>query len=423
MKKIIERCRRALDLEQNEDMEVQVKIDDMFFTATFSEGETIRLSKKSLKNDWDDLMKELTSASEKSKPGYGDVENVSKNSPTKTLANPETNEISEDEEERLLSEFDETGVSPSMQQSGPRKTDDKFKDIQGSKLAIEEIQSKLIAQKVENEKDDDFVDIDRRIDKKDDSHNYNAFSNETDDSQTKQNLETSNHAKNNDGNKNSIDDKNINDGNIDENNGNDDRVINDSNNDSNDSSSNQNTNASNSDGNRDEVNKDNEKDQNSNKVVKRPLATNEQAQTTFEFRINEKLEYLNRMVNASVQLHKHMQEKMQSWLQRHETEDKAEANQLQASTKNHPSTKPTSMASVQLVNLNQANWVNERCFECDDIGHLKNDCPLKGRGLKKCYECQQFTTHKGYECPQRLAKQTNFGRGGSKVFRNTKDSQ
>lgn len=33
------------------------------------------------------------------------------------------------------------------------------------------------------------------------------------------------------------------------------------------------------------------------------------------------------------------------------------------------------------------------CYECDDYGHMKNEYPRKGLGLRKCYECNHFTTH------------------------------
>lgn len=42
---------------------------------------------------------------------------------------------------------------------------------------------------------------------------------------------------------------------------------------------------------------------------------------------------------------------------------------------------------------------------------MNNECPLKGQGLKKCYECQEFTAHKAFQCPQRLARQGGAGRG------------
>ncbi|XP_043473396.1 uncharacterized protein LOC122505680 [Leptopilina heterotoma] len=89
----------------------------------------------------------------------------------------------------------------------------------------------------------------------------------------------------------------------------------------------------------------------------------------------------------------------------------AEANRAQATTKNHPSSKPSAQASVQFTNSNQRKWINERCYECDEYIHLKNECPLKGQGLRKCYECQKFTTHKAFECEKRLAKTKTRGRG------------
>ena len=62
----------------------------------------------------------------------------------------------------------------------------------------------------------------------------------------------------------------------------------------------------------------------------------------------------------------------------------------------------------------------DRCFECDDYGHFERDCPYKGRGLKKCYECNEFTTHIAAECPQRLAQlrikpRAGRGRLGSRI--------
>ncbi|XP_043475029.1 uncharacterized protein LOC122506779 [Leptopilina heterotoma] len=79
----------------------------------------------------------------------------------------------------------------------------------------------------------------------------------------------------------------------------------------------------------------------------------------------------------------------------------AEANKLQSNTTTHPNSKAITVASASFINSNRSN---ERCFECGDSGHMRNECPIKGQGLKKCYECGQFTTHIAAECPQRLAK-------------------
>ncbi|XP_043470994.1 uncharacterized protein LOC122504128 [Leptopilina heterotoma] len=57
-KRVINRCKRAMEMEV-EDIEVRIKMDDIFFTVIFAEGETISLSKNSLKNDWDDLVKKI----------------------------------------------------------------------------------------------------------------------------------------------------------------------------------------------------------------------------------------------------------------------------------------------------------------------------------------------------------------------------
>lgn len=89
----------------------------------------------------------------------------------------------------------------------------------------------------------------------------------------------------------------------------------------------------------------------------------------------------------------------------------AEANRLQAANKNHPGSNSTTVGSVQFTNSAKTKWVNERCYECDDYGHMKNECLRKGQGVRKCYECQRFTTHKAAMCPQRLSKQGGRGRG------------
>lgn len=43
----------------------------------------------------------------------------------------------------------------------------------------------------------------------------------------------------------------------------------------------------------------------------------------------------------------------------------------------------------------------ERCYECDDMGHYASECPRKGTGLKKCYNCNMFVNHKANSCPKR----------------------
>lgn len=102
----------------------------------------------------------------------------------------------------------------------------------------------------------------------------------------------------------------------------------------------------------------------------------------------------------------------------------AEANRTQAATNDHPTTKGNTVAAVSFAKSNrQAKWVNDRCYECDDYGHLKNECPRKGRGVKKCYECNQFTTHKGFECPQRLARLTKGQNKGKRQFNKKYENQ
>lgn len=49
----------------------------------------------------------------------------------------------------------------------------------------------------------------------------------------------------------------------------------------------------------------------------------------------------------------------------------------------------------------------DRCKVCNDYGHKESECSWRGTGLKNCYACNQFTTHKAYECPTRK-NSTNF---------------
>lgn len=84
----------------------------------------------------------------------------------------------------------------------------------------------------------------------------------------------------------------------------------------------------------------------------------------------------------------------------------AEVNRAQTTISNHPSTKTGTIGSASLVNTKQqTKWVNERCYECDDYGHTKNECPRKGQGLRKCYDANDLlpTKHTSVlsECPGR----------------------
>ena len=73
----------------------------------------------------------------------------------------------------------------------------------------------------------------------------------------------------------------------------------------------------------------------------------------------------------------------------------------------------TTTSSHTALNV-QRRDPKDRCFNCDDYGHISRDCTMKGTGLRKCYECNEFVTHKAVECPQRLAQQGRVGRGEMK---------
>ncbi|XP_024944627.1 zinc finger protein GIS2-like [Cephus cinctus] len=44
-----------------------------------------------------------------------------------------------------------------------------------------------------------------------------------------------------------------------------------------------------------------------------------------------------------------------------------------------------------------------KCYNCNEFGHLGRDCPRQGTNVKMCYECREFVTHRAAQCPQRLA--------------------
>ncbi|XP_043462687.1 probable serine/threonine-protein kinase clkA [Leptopilina heterotoma] len=97
-----------------------------------------------------------------------------------------------------------------------------------------------------------------------------------------------------------------------------------------------------------------------------------------ENRIDNKIAQLEQVMDSTLSMHSKMQESMKQWFERCNSDNQAEANCLQVANKNHPGSKPTAMASVQFANSNHRKWANERCFECDDMGHMQIECPLKG---------------------------------------------
>ncbi|XP_034947871.1 uncharacterized protein [Chelonus insularis] len=58
-----------------------------------------------------------------------------------------------------------------------------------------------------------------------------------------------------------------------------------------------------------------------------------------------------------------------------------------------------------------------RCYECSDFGHISYDCPRKGTGVVKCYECNKFTNHKADECPQRQERLKKQGSTSGRVYK------
>ncbi|XP_044733872.1 uncharacterized protein LOC123296459 [Chrysoperla carnea] len=104
----------------------------------------------------------------------------------------------------------------------------------------------------------------------------------------------------------------------------------------------------------------------------------------------------------------------------------AEAN------KNHATASESAGTAMQ---AHQGQDCLDRCFECDDLGHIARNCPWKGTGLKKCYGCGQVTSHKAADCPLQKLKQSHSERGrgcsrgstrgrsntfrGSRVYQNT----
>lgn len=85
----------------------------------------------------------------------------------------------------------------------------------------------------------------------------------------------------------------------------------------------------------------------------------------------------------------------------------AEANKMQSAT-----------SETRAAMQTQGRDVNERCYECDDNGHIAINCRFRGTGLKKCYSCGQITNHKAADCPVKQMHQSKSerGRGMSRGF-------
>ncbi|KAK7605432.1 hypothetical protein V9T40_007290 [Parthenolecanium corni] len=46
------------------------------------------------------------------------------------------------------------------------------------------------------------------------------------------------------------------------------------------------------------------------------------------------------------------------------------------------------------------SWLaKERCYACHANGHIARDCPIGNLNLRKCYNCEKFTTHISRDCP------------------------
>ncbi|XP_074094705.1 uncharacterized protein LOC141524586 [Cotesia typhae] len=83
--------------------------------------------------------------------------------------------------------------------------------------------------------------------------------------------------------------------------------------------------------------------------------------------------------------------------------------------KNHATASETTGTVMQTY---QGRDCLDRCYECDDLGHIAIHCPWRGTGLKKCYGCGQETNHKAADCPLKKTKQSHGerGRGYSRGF-------
>lgn len=72
------------------------------------------------------------------------------------------------------------------------------------------------------------------------------------------------------------------------------------------------------------------------------------------------------------------------------------------------------MACPRAALKSQKRDPNDRCFEDNDYGRFERDWSYKDSGLKKCYKCNEFETHKATECPKKFVQlkiKASAGRG------------
>ncbi|XP_051156858.1 putative uncharacterized protein DDB_G0286901 [Leptopilina boulardi] len=402
IKKVIDRCRKALELE-SEIIEVRIGIDDSFFKATFAEGETISLSKNSLKNDWDNLVKEIREL-ERLAPPNGDVKCIRDASPSDLKAkNPSDTSLTRPDQmltdKEVMKDINDfingieqnSGVSPGTTTSGPGND-----EIDPVNLDMENNIPPIGPNHPDMTSDNKNQNDDSKDGSKDGTDNL--LTNDSNKNLVNKKLHKNHSSDNEINSKNKNEVTSENDSTQKDSNKKDSKINN------NDSIDNKNLTNNNDKGavgpiqsTKRQFNSDENSDPSNGKMERRINV------------LDSRMGQLEHMMDLTLNMTTKMHETMQTWLDRCKPENKAEANQAQAATKNHPGSKTTAMASVQFANSGQRQWVNERCYECDDYGHMKNECPLKGQGLRKCYECQKFTTHKAYECEKRLAR--SRGRG------------
>ncbi|XP_043473978.1 glycosyltransferase-like protein gnt13 [Leptopilina heterotoma] len=194
---------------EDENIEVRIKLDDISFTAIFAEGETISLSKNSLKNDWDDLAREYKEAEKLSKPLNHDVQgtgefdssdhshDVSHTNDKQSLS--ETQVVSQ--VNNLIGDIDNnSGVSPGIDQGVPssNKSCQHCFDKEKDSISTESKQSVLISNDSLIDKNNEETNTLTNKDSNEilitnDSHLKETNSNNTNDKLTNNDKDDSNH--------------------------------------------------------------------------------------------------------------------------------------------------------------------------------------------------------------------------------------